>query len=123
MGIMNADTNRAVMQRYFEKLGEVAMCYHVMKKGSNKYEGYGFVIFKAAAKVQRARPHTIQGKAVRTRRDLPDKVTKKKKEKLHFSRVQEFQNRLKKYTSNFHLEDHFGKYGTVISVSRVYQVR
>ena len=92
VGNMNADTNRAVMQRYFKKFGEVARCFHVMKKGSNTYEGYGFVIFKAAEavdEVQRARPHTIHGQAVRTRRDVPDEETKKKNKNLCFSRVQE----------------------------------
>ena len=53
------------MQRYFKKFGKVVRCFHVMRKGSNKYEGYGFVIFKAAAavdEVQRARPHTEERK-------------------------------------------------------------
>ena len=82
---MNADTNRAVMQRYLEKFRELEQVTR-----SNKYEGHGFVIFKAAAavdEVQRARPHTIQGQAIRTRRDAPEEEKKRKNKKLRFSRV------------------------------------
>ena len=79
------------------------------------------MIFKVAAavdEVQRARPHTIQGQAVGTRRDMPDEETKKRNKKLRFSRVQEPRFGPHKDTSNSDLEDYFGKYGTVISVSQ-----
>ena len=112
MGNMNADTNRAAMQRYFKKFGEVERCFHVIGKDINKYEGYGFVIFKAAAtadEVQRTRPHTIMGRVVRTRREVPEEEEKMKNKKLCFSRVRKPRNGLQKDTLNFDLQDYFGK--------------
>ena len=79
------------------------------------------MIFKAAAalhEVQRAGPHTIQGQAVRTRRDVPEEEKKRKNKKLRFSRVQEPGFGPHKDTSNSDLKDYFGKYGTVIRVSQ-----
>ena len=64
VGALNATTNCAAMQRYFEKFREVERCYHVIGKESPKYKGYGFVVFRAVAaadKVRRTRPHTIMG--------------------------------------------------------------
>ena len=109
------------MQRYFQKFGEVERCFHVIGKDINKYEGYGFVIFKAAAttdEVQRTRPHTIMGRVVRTRREVPEEEEKMKNKKLCFARVHGPQFGPHKDTSNSDLEDYFSKYGTVISVSQ-----
>ena len=107
MGNRNVDTNRAVMQRYLEKFGEVEQV-----TCSNKYEGHGFVIFKAAAavdEVQRARPYRIQEQAVQTRRDMQDEEIKKENKNLRLSRVQEPWNGPQKDTLNFDLQDYFGK--------------
>ena len=65
-------------------------CFHGIGKDSNKYEGYGFVTFKAAAtvdEVQRSRPHTILGHTVRTRWKVPEEEEKMKNKKLCFARV------------------------------------
>ena len=75
VGNMNAATNCAAMQSYFEKFGEVERCYCTIRKESNKYEDYGFVVFRAAAtedELWRTRPHTIMGRMVKTRRAVPE---------------------------------------------------
>ena len=96
-------------------------CFHRIGKDSNKYEGYHFVIFKAAAtvdEVQRTRPHTIMVRMVRTSQEVPKEEEKTKNKKLCFARDHGPQLGPHKDTSNSDLEDYFGKYGTVISVSQ-----
>ena len=74
MGNINAVTNRAAIQSYFEKFGAVERCYRTTGKETNKNKDYGFVVFRAAAtadEVQRARPQTLMGQVVRTKRTVP----------------------------------------------------
>ena len=109
------------MQRYFEKLGEVTGCFHIIGKDSNKYEGYGFVTFTAATtvdEVQISRPHTILGRTVRTRRKVLEEEEKMRIKKLYFARVQGPLFGSNEGISNSDLEDYFGQHGTVISVSQ-----
>ena len=74
VGHINADTDRAAMQSYFEKFGAVEQCYRTTEKETNENKEYGFVVFRAAAtaeEVQRARPHTLMGRVVSTKRAVP----------------------------------------------------
>ena len=74
VGHINADTDRATMQSYFEKFGAVERCYRTTEKETNENKEYGFVVFRAAAtadEVQRARPHTLMGRVVSTKRVVP----------------------------------------------------
>ena len=62
VGHINADTDHATMQSYFEKLGAVERCYRTTEKETNESKEYGFVVFRSAAtadEVKRARPHTL----------------------------------------------------------------
>jgi hypothetical protein len=55
MGYINADTDRAAMQSYFEKFGAVERCYRTTDKEANTNKEYGFVVFRVAAMRTRSR--------------------------------------------------------------------
>ena len=126
VGNMNAATNRAAVQSYFQKFGEVERCYRTLVKETNKYGDYGFVVFRAAAtadEVQRARPHTLMGHVVSTQRAVSmeekgNPEAEMRSKKLYITSIHGPNFGLNKDTSNSDLEEYFSKYGQVVCASQ-----
>ena len=65
MGHLNADTDLAATQSYFEKFVAVEQGYKIPEKETYKNHGYRFMVFQTAATadaVQETRPHTLMGR-------------------------------------------------------------
>ena len=126
MGNINAVTNCAAMQSYFQKFGAMERCYRTTGKETNENKDYGFVVFRAAAtadEVQRARPHTLMGCVWNTKRAVPrewkgNPEAEMRSKRLYIASIHGPNVGRNEDISDAVLEEYFGKYGKVVGVSQ-----
>ena len=101
-------------------------CYRTTEKETNENQEYGFVVFKTAAtadEVQRARPHTLMGRVVSTRRAVPrewksNQEAKMRSKKLYIASIHGPQVGRNKDILDVDIEEYFRRYGEVVGVSQ-----
>ena len=126
MGHLNVETDCAAMHSYFEKFGALKRCYRTTEKETNKNQEYDFMVFKTAAtadEVQQARPHTLRGREVSTRRVVPrerksNPEANTRDKKLYIESIHGHQVGRIGDISDADIEEYFSRYSRVVRVSQ-----
>ncbi|GAB1607232.1 hypothetical protein Ahia01_001006600, partial [Argonauta hians] len=118
IGGLNNETTAESLQQYFEAYGEVVDCVVMKNPSNNRSRGFGFVTYQSAAdldKAQAQRPHTLDKRALDTKRAMPrdgSEDTQASVKKMFVGGVEET-------TSEAEILDLFSPYGRIEKVEMI----
>ncbi|KAL5112333.1 hypothetical protein TcWFU_006509 [Taenia crassiceps] len=105
VGGINHKTEEKSLRDYFSKYGEIVDVVVMKDSHTGKPRGFGFITFKDASAVdaaQNARPHTLDGKEIDTKRAMPREESSPEKD-----------------ITNEDLNEYFSTFGTIVEASVV----
>ncbi len=120
VGGLNYSTTDEAMKEFFSAFGEIVDCVVMKFRDTKRSRGFGFVTFSDASSVdavQEARPHTIDGSKVETKRATPKEESGGRGTDNTCKKV--FIGGLKDEVTDDHLREYFEEFGTVISVEQM----
>ncbi len=120
VGGLNYDTTDVGLREYFEQFGELVDSVVMKFRDTSRSRGFGFVTFADAScvdAVQNARPHTIDGQKVETKRATPREEIGQGERQQSVKKV--FVGGIKDGVENDDMRDYFSQYGNVLSVEHM----
>lgn len=119
VGGINHKTEESSLREYFSQFGEIVDVVVMKDSHTGKPRGFGFITFKDSAAVdaaQNARPHTLDGKEIDTKRAMPREESSPE---VHAAVKKIFVGALKKDITSEDLSNYFSNFGTVVEASVV----
>lgn len=119
VGGVNHKTDEKTLREYFSQFGEIVDVVVMKDSHTGKPRGFGFITFKDISSVdatQNARPHTLDGKEVDTKRAMPREESCPE---VHAAVKKIFVGALKKDVTNDDLNEYFSTFGTIVEASVV----
>lgn len=119
VGGINHKTEEKSLREYFSKYGEIVDVVVMKDSHTGKPRGFGFITFKDASAVdaaQNARPHTLDGKEIDTKRAMPREESSPE---VHAAVKKIFVGALKKDITSEDLNEYFSTFGTIVEASVV----
>ena len=120
VGGLNYSTTDEGMKEYFERFGEIKDCVVMKFRDTKRSRGFGFVTFSEASivdDVQNARPHTIDGSKVETKRATPKEESGGRGTDSSVKKV--FIGGLKDEVTDELLKEYLEQFGTTINVEQM----
>ncbi|KAM7541552.1 hypothetical protein Aperf_G00000021935 [Anoplocephala perfoliata] len=119
VGGINHKTEEKSLREYFSQYGEIVDVVVMKDSHTGKPRGFGFITFKEASAVdaaQSARPHTLDGKEIDTKRAMPREESSPE---VHAAVKKIFVGALKKDITSEDLNEYFSTFGTIVEASVV----
>lgn len=118
IGGLDYSTTDDGLKEYFSKFGDITDCIVMKFRDTKRSRGFGFVTYSSVEMVdavQNARPHTVDGQKVETKRATPKDDSGK--EGSGCKKV--FIGGLKDNISDDDLRDYFAEFGNVVNVEQM----
>ncbi|KAH9287063.1 Heterogeneous nuclear ribonucleoprotein A2 -like protein 2 [Echinococcus granulosus] len=119
VGGLHHSTTEGQLREFYSQWGEITDVVVMKDQRTGKSRGFGFVTFAESSSVdaaQAARPHTIDGKTIDSKRAMPREETSPE---VHAAVKKIFVGALKKDVTNEDLSQYFSQFGTVVDASVV----
>lgn len=119
VGGLHHSTTESQLREFYSQWGEITDVVVMKDQRTGKSRGFGFVTFAESSSVdaaQAARPHTIDGKTIDSKRAMPREETSPE---VHAAVKKIFVGALKKDVTNEDLAQYFSQFGTVVDASVV----
>ncbi|KAM3174744.1 hypothetical protein ACTXT7_009923 [Hymenolepis weldensis] len=119
VGGLHHSTTESQLREFYSQWGEITDAVVMKDQRTGKSRGFGFVTYADSASVdaaQAARPHTIDGKTIDSKRAMPREETGVE---VHAAVKKIFVGALKKDITNDDLSEYFSQFGTVVDASVV----
>uniref|UniRef100_A0A5K3ELX1 RRM domain-containing protein n=1 Tax=Mesocestoides corti TaxID=53468 RepID=A0A5K3ELX1_MESCO len=119
VGGINHKTEEKSLREYFSQYGEIVDVVVMKDSHTGRPRGFGFITFKDASAVdaaQNARPHTLDGKEIDTKRAMPREESSPE---VHAAVKKIFVGALKKDITSEDLSSYFSNFGTIVEASVV----
>ncbi len=116
VGGISHKTDEKLLREYFSQFGEIVDVVVMKDQETQRPRGFGFITFKEEAAVdaaQNARPHTLDGKEIDTKRAMPREDSSPE---VHAAVKKIFVATLKNHT-NEDLTNYFSNFGTVVEAN------
>jgi len=120
IGGLNYNTTEDTLKEHFSQYGELVDIVVMKFPDTKRSRGFGFVTFAQEDQVdacQNARPHTIDGKTVETKRATPREEFGKPEAGITVKKV--FVGGLKEDMEDEDLRSYFTQFGNVVEVTRL----
>uniref|UniRef100_A0A8C3WJS5 RRM domain-containing protein n=1 Tax=Catagonus wagneri TaxID=51154 RepID=A0A8C3WJS5_9CETA len=122
IGGLCSETTEESLSNYYQRWGKLTDCVVIRDPSNQRSRGFGFVIFSSVAEVDAAmaaRPHSIDGRVVTSKRIVPREESGKPG--AHITTKKLFVGGIKEDTEEPHLRDYFEKYGKIDSIEIIRQ--
>uniref|UniRef100_A0A5K3EK81 Heterogeneous nuclear ribonucleoprotein A1 n=1 Tax=Mesocestoides corti TaxID=53468 RepID=A0A5K3EK81_MESCO len=119
VGGLHHSTTENQLREFYSQWGEITDVVVMKDQRTGKSRGFGFVTFAESSSVdaaQAARPHTIDGKTIDSKRAMPREETSPE---VHAAVKKIFVGALKKDVTDDDLSQYFSQFGTVTDASVV----
>jgi len=119
IGGLNYETDEHKLKEHFGQFGEIVDCVVMRDPNTKKSRGFGFVTFKEVGEIDEAqnkRPHTIDEKAVDTKRAMPRDSGNTKQQQ---SVTKMFIGGMRDDTTEEHIREVFEPFGVIESIDLV----
>uniref|UniRef100_A0A0K2TCT3 Heterogeneous nuclear ribonucleoprotein A3 [Bos mutus] n=1 Tax=Lepeophtheirus salmonis TaxID=72036 RepID=A0A0K2TCT3_LEPSM len=120
IGGLDYSTDDETLKAFFEQFGELVDCVVMKFRDTKRSRGFGFVTYAHSDMVdtcQAARPHTIDGAKVETKRATPREDVAKPESSSSVKKI--FIGGLKDGIEDEDLKDYFSKFGNVVNVEQM----
>ncbi|CAK9300574.1 unnamed protein product, partial [Gordionus sp. m RMFG-2023] len=117
VGNLKFSTTTDDLKEFYSKFGEIVDCV-VMKDGTGKSRGFGFVTYQdpdSVDEAQKNRPHYIGGRKTEPKRAIPRGEADKPEAQQNINKI--FIGGLLEEVNEPELEDYFSKYGKVVNTN------
>ncbi|XP_061925918.1 heterogeneous nuclear ribonucleoprotein A3 [Entelurus aequoreus] len=114
IGGLSFETTEESLRAHFEEWGTLTDCVVMRDPGSKRSRGFGFVTYSSVLEVDeamKARPHKVDGRVVEPKRAVSREDSNKPGAHLTVKKI--FVGGIKEDTEEYHIRDHFKKYGTI----------
>uniref|UniRef100_A0A8D1ZEJ0 Heterogeneous nuclear ribonucleoproteins A2/B1 n=1 Tax=Sus scrofa TaxID=9823 RepID=A0A8D1ZEJ0_PIG len=122
IGGLCSETKEESLRNYYQQWGKLTDCVVIRDPSSQRSRGFGFVIFSSVAEVDAAmaaRPHSIDGRVVASKRVVPREESGKPGACVTTKKL--FVGGIKEDTTERHLRDYFERYGTIDAIEIIRQ--
>ncbi|KAM9103986.1 heterogeneous nuclear ribonucleoproteins A2/B1-like [Megaptera novaeangliae] len=116
-GGLSSETTEESLRNYYKQRGNLTDCVLIRHPASQKPGRFGFVTFSSMAEVDvamAARPHSIDGKTVASKRAVPREDSGQRGAFLTVKKL--FVGGIEEDTEEHHLRDYFEKYGKIDAI-------